>query len=129
MRSKLSAAQHVRRCGCVCVPKPHLCCLEALPHVQVGGGLVNHVDIRLLRRHHRDGKPLQLATRQVLDVAVEHLQTGGASEGIGGVGGKGGGGARAGIGGHLGGGGGGRGESARAQEAKALQPRPRIPGP
>lgn len=34
--------------------------LESLPHVQVGGRFVDHVHIRLLRRHHRDGKPLQL---------------------------------------------------------------------
>lgn len=23
----------------------HLCCLQALPHIKVGGGLVNHVDV------------------------------------------------------------------------------------
>lgn len=34
--------------------------LEALADVEVGGGLVNHVHVRLLRGHHCNGKALQL---------------------------------------------------------------------
>ena len=51
----------------------HLRRLEPLPHVQVRARLVHHVHVSLLRRHHRDRKPLQLPARQVLDVAVEDL--------------------------------------------------------
>jgi len=35
--------------------------MDALLDVQVGGGLVEHEDVRLLHRHHRDRKALQLA--------------------------------------------------------------------
>ena len=54
-------------------PSSHLRRLEPLPHVEVRARLVDHVDVRLLRRHHRDREPLQLAAGEVLDVAVEHL--------------------------------------------------------
>lgn len=58
---------------------PHLCRVEALPHIEVAGGLVDHVHVRLLSCHHRDGKALQLAARQVLHVAVQHLRQAAAS--------------------------------------------------
>lgn len=61
--------------------RTHLCCLEALPHVQVAAGLINHVHIRMLRRHNGNGKALQLAAAQVLHVAVQHLGAQVGSEG------------------------------------------------
>mmetsp|Transcript_35444 Transcript_35444/g.88930 ORF Transcript_35444/g.88930 Transcript_35444/m.88930 type:complete len:416 (+) Transcript_35444:840-2087(+) len=51
----------------------HLRRLHALPHVQVGGRLIDHVDVRVLGGHHGDRKPLQLSAAQVLHVAVRHL--------------------------------------------------------
>lgn len=39
----------------------HLRSLEPLPYIQVGAGLIDHVHVRPLRRHHRDRKALQLA--------------------------------------------------------------------
>ncbi len=53
--------------------KTNLRCFEALPDVEVGGGLIDHVHVSLLRCHHRYGKPLQLASRQVLHFTVQHL--------------------------------------------------------
>mmetsp|Transcript_16970 Transcript_16970/g.36917 ORF Transcript_16970/g.36917 Transcript_16970/m.36917 type:complete len:509 (-) Transcript_16970:689-2215(-) len=50
----------------------HLRGVQPLLDVQVGGGLVEHVDVPLLHRHHADGEALQLPSRQVPDVALPH---------------------------------------------------------
>mmetsp|Transcript_62608 Transcript_62608/g.147236 ORF Transcript_62608/g.147236 Transcript_62608/m.147236 type:complete len:458 (-) Transcript_62608:690-2063(-) len=47
--------------------------VDALLHVEVGGGLVEHVDVCLLHRHHRDRKPLQLASREILHATAHHV--------------------------------------------------------
>ena len=49
--------------------------LEALLDVQVGGGLVEHVDVRLLHDDDADREALQLAAGEVLDVARVDLRT------------------------------------------------------
>ena len=46
---------------------------QTLPHVQVGGGLVEHEDVGALDAHHGAGEPLQLASRQVLHVPCPHI--------------------------------------------------------
>jgi hypothetical protein len=40
----------------------YLSSFQALSNIQVAGGLIDHVDVRLLGRHHRYGKALQLTT-------------------------------------------------------------------
>ncbi len=40
----------------------HLRSFEALAHIQIGGGLIDHVHVGLLGGHHCNGKPLQLPT-------------------------------------------------------------------
>ena len=50
-----------------------LCRLEALADVEVARRLVDHVDVRLAAGADRDGKALQLAAAEVLDVAVHDL--------------------------------------------------------
>lgn len=42
--------------------RPHLSGLEPLPHIKVGGGLVDHVDVAGLGCHHSNGKALELPT-------------------------------------------------------------------
>mmetsp|Transcript_16711 Transcript_16711/g.24544 ORF Transcript_16711/g.24544 Transcript_16711/m.24544 type:complete len:414 (-) Transcript_16711:112-1353(-) len=46
---------------------------EPLLHVQVRGGLVEHVHVRLLHHHHANGKPLQLPARQNLHLPVQEM--------------------------------------------------------
>ena len=40
--------------------RPNLRSLEPLPHIKVGGGLINHVDVAGLGCYHSDGKALEL---------------------------------------------------------------------
>mmetsp|Transcript_34926 Transcript_34926/g.75545 ORF Transcript_34926/g.75545 Transcript_34926/m.75545 type:complete len:324 (+) Transcript_34926:514-1485(+) len=47
--------------------------LEALLDVEVGGGLVEHVDIGVLNRHNANGETLELSTGKIFNGAVEHL--------------------------------------------------------
>jgi hypothetical protein len=51
----------------------HLCCFEALSDIQVGGRLVDHVHVSLLRGYNSNSKALQLSSRQVLHITVQHL--------------------------------------------------------
>ena len=53
----------------------HLRSLEPLPYIQVGAGLIDHVHVRLLRCHHRNGKALQLAACSPPRILPEHRNT------------------------------------------------------
>ncbi|PWZ00343.1 hypothetical protein BCV70DRAFT_109253 [Testicularia cyperi] len=47
--------------------------IETLLDIEIRRGLVEHVDVGILNARHADGKALQLTTREVLNITVEHL--------------------------------------------------------
>lgn len=47
--------------------------LHALAHIKITRGLIEHVDVGLLDGDDGNGKALQLAAREVNDLAIQHV--------------------------------------------------------